>query len=109
MAHSLQPKDLYTVVIGFDDFTQGIEQYEASSPEAALAKFLREAVCLGEMSTEQRQTVTAQHIKLMHVGKMRGVWLWLYAQSQIPKIPSVLGGHVIQTDCRAPHPKGKRT
>jgi hypothetical protein len=107
MAHSLQYR--YTVVVGFNDFTQGFEQYEASSPEAALAMFLREAICLAEMSTEQRQSIREQHIKLLHVGKMRGVWLWQYAQSQIPKIPSVLGGHIIQTDCRAPLPKGKRT
>jgi hypothetical protein len=89
---------LYTVIVSFDDFTQGIEQVEAPSAEAAMAMFLREAVCLKEVAPEPRQNIREQDIKLLRLVSLSGVWLWLYAQSQVPKLPSVLGGQVIQTD-----------
>jgi hypothetical protein len=89
---------LYTVVVSFDDFTQGLEQVEAPSAEAAMAMFLREAVCLQGIAPHSRQAIREQDIKLLRIVSLSGVWLWLYAQSQVPKLQSVLGGTVIQTD-----------
>ncbi len=97
---------LYTVIVCFDDFTQGIEQCEAASPEEAMALFLRDAECLRSIAAESRKGIGAAHIKLLEIGKIRGVWLWLRAQSQVPGLPSLLGGQVIQTDRSARSAKG---
>jgi hypothetical protein len=99
---------LYTVIVGFDDFTQGIEQFEATSPEDAMAKFLRDAECLRAIAPESRRGIDAAHIKLLTLVKMRRVWLWLRAQSQVPGLPSLLGGQIIQTDRSARPTKGAR-
>jgi hypothetical protein len=102
-----KPLCLYTVIVGFDDFTQGIEQFEASSPEAAMAMFLREAECLRDLEREHRETILERHIALLPVRKLDGVWLWLRAQSQVAKMKSVLGGQVIQTARSAPQRKAR--
>jgi hypothetical protein len=95
---SMEAHKLNTVIVSFNDFTQGIEQVEARSAEAAMAMFLREAVCLQGIAPHSRQAIREQDIKLLRIVSLSGVWLWLYTQSQVPKLPSVLGSKVIQTD-----------
>ncbi len=100
-----EPNHLYTVIVGFNDFTQGIEQYVAPSPEEAVARFVRDAACLQEFPPDARAQLIAggTNIKLVHVANdFRGVWLWVRAQSNDSRVESVLGGQVIQTDYNSP-------
>ena len=98
-------KHLYTVIVGFSDHTQGIEQYDASSPEEAVARFVRDAECLQEFPSEARAELVGGggDIKLIHVANgFHGVWIWVLPRRDAPRIESVLGGQVIQTDRTAP-------
>jgi len=98
-------KHLYTVIVGFSDHTQGIEQYDASSPEVAVARFVRDAKCLQEFPPDARAELIGggRDIRLIHVANnFHGVWIWVLARRDAPRIQSVLGGHVIQTDRNAP-------
>lgn len=92
-----QPESLYTVLVTFDDFTNGIEQYQAESPEAAMAMFIREAECLSEFPSRDRGVVEALHIAVLEIKSLNGFWVWIMAQSEVPTIPSLLGGHIIRT------------
>jgi len=99
-------KHLYTVFVGFNDFRQGIEQYDASSPEEAIARFVRDAECLQEFPPEARAELIGggRDIRLIQVANnFHGVWIWVRARTDAPRIESVLGGQVIQTDRNAPH------
>ena len=93
----VSPLSLYTVVGHFDDFTYGIEQYDAETPEAAMAMFVRYANCLEALPPEDRSIVEARHIKLLKIVSLDGFWVWLMAQSTVPAVPTLLGGHVIRT------------
>jgi hypothetical protein len=96
---------LYTVIVGFNDFTQGIEQYDAPSPEEAIVRFVRDAACLQEFPPDARSELIrgGRDIRLIHVANnLHGVWIWVPAQSDARRIESVLGGQVIQTDRHAP-------
>jgi hypothetical protein len=104
MKNNQESSHLYTVIILFDDFTQGIEQYDATSPDAAMARFLREAQCLQEFQADDRvKLINEQDIQLLHMAhNLQGVWVWILAQSKVPSLKSVLGGQVIQTDRKSP-------
>jgi hypothetical protein len=104
MKNNQQSHHLYTVIVLFDDFTQGIEQYEAPSPAAAMARFIREAQCLQEFQADDRiKLISDQDIQLLHLAHhLQGVWVWVMAQSKVPSMKSVLGGQVIQTDRKSP-------
>ena len=98
-------KYLYTVIVGFSDHRQGIEQYDASSPEEAVARFVRDAACLQEFPPDARTELIGggQDIRLIHVANnFHGGWIWVLARRDAPRIESVLGGQVIQTDRNAP-------
>ena len=98
-------KHLFTVIVGFSDHTQGIEQYEASSPEEAITRFVHDAACLQEFPPDTRAELIGggRDIRLIHVANnFHGVWIWVLAQRDAPRIESVLGGQVIQTDRSAP-------
>ena len=98
-------KHLYTVIVGFSDHTQAIEQYDASSPEEAVARFVRGAACLQEFPPDARAELfeNGGDVRLIHVANsFHGVWIWVPAQRDAPRIESVLGGQVIQTDRSAP-------
>jgi hypothetical protein len=92
-----QHRVFYTVVVGFEDHTNGIEQYETACPEAAMAMFLREAECLAEVDPVGRKTVSQSHIKLLKIKKLDGLWIWNMTRSTVPKMPGVLGGYVVRT------------
>jgi hypothetical protein len=104
MKNKQESNHLYTVIVLFDDFTQGIEQYDAPSPAVAMARFIREAQCLQEFQADDRsQLISEKDIKLLHIANnLYGVWIWVLAQSNVPSIKSVLGGQVIQTDRQSP-------
>jgi hypothetical protein len=104
MKNNQESHRLYTIIVLFDDFTQGIEQYDMPSPEEAMAKFIREAQCLQEFQADGRtKLINGKDIKLLHIANnLHGVWIWVYAQSNIPKMKSVLGGQIIQTDRKSP-------
>lgn len=92
-----RPNPLYTVIVTFDDFTTGIEQYEAASPQAAMAMFIRTAECLNAFPLEDRSSIGARHIALLEIKSLDGFWVWIMAQSTIPEMLSLLGGHIIRT------------
>jgi len=103
--NSQYSKHLDTVIVGFSDHTQGIERYDASSPEEAVAPFVRNAQCLEEFPSEARAELIGGggDIRLIHVANnFHGVWIWVLPRRDAPRIESVLGGQVIQTDRSGP-------
>jgi hypothetical protein len=96
---------LYTVVVSFIDRTNGIEQYNSSSPNGALTTFIRNAQSLKSYPKDGLEKLIGggDSITLIHVADdLRGFWIWVPVQGSDPRTEAVLGGYIIQTDTNAP-------
>ncbi len=93
---------LYTVTIDFADHSEGVEQYQARSPEEALHCFIEQAVSLaGNDRNMVKEALLAP--SLLHLAKHKGIWIVLFSPVSLSKIiwhnnNPILGGLVIQSD-----------
>lgn len=96
---------LYTIIVGFCDYTSGIEQYESDSPHKALATFLEKAESLESYDKDAVAQLieSGEQINLVHAAnELRGFWIWVPVLVDDPRTESILGAYVIQTDHGAP-------
>lgn len=101
---------LYTVQLTFEDFTEGIGQYQANSPERALEIFFEKSECLKDYNREELLDIMKKRIHdnnaIIQVGgNMRGVWfINTGAEFHIflGELRAIYGGIIIQTDINAP-------
>ena len=101
---------LYTVEITFADFTFGVEQYKAESPESALEEFFTNAECLNDYDRKKLIAIVKNRIKnknaLIHVaGNMRGVWIINVGTEDLElpeEVEPIFGGRIVQTDPDGP-------
>lgn len=92
---------LFTVIVDFADRTQAIEQYEAKTPREALERFVHEAGALSEHDRKHVMHLVGKgDERLIQIADRYGVWSWVPVVEHDPG--DIYGGHVIQTDPRAP-------
>ncbi len=93
---------LFTVLLGFHDHIVGIGQYEASSPLGALSDFIEKSESLDGYD---RELLIKSIMPLTHIANMKGFWIFGFNPSLEfagKNDNPVLGGHIIQTDSKAP-------
>ena len=101
--------NLYTVIVDFEDRTNGIQQYEAETPEQALLEFIKQAESLEDYNRQGILSALSSRREnqklLIHVANdLHGFWIIDFGLdlNDVEEFSSILGGYVIQTDKEGP-------
>jgi hypothetical protein len=93
---------LFTVTATSSDFTRGIEQYDAGSPEDAVSRFVEGAGSMADYDRAEWLARRSDRLGLIHVAEVRGVWIWWSHVDFVHDDVAMYGGLVVQTDAAAP-------
>jgi len=96
--------NLYTVLLAFEDRTNGIDQFEAKSPDQALEEFVLSAKSLDKYDRQSLLFIIRKRSKesnlLIHVADLKGIWILNFGTELIDvrELSSIFGGYIIQSD-----------
>ena len=100
--------NLYTVLLAFEDQTNGIDQFEAKSPDLALEEFVLKAKSLDNYDRQSLLSIirkrSGESKLLIQVADLKGIWILNFGTKliDVQELSSIFGGYIIQSDFKSP-------